>query len=227
MTGGAPGGAPRYKATCSDHAVQKGVASVMASISNKDDTMTKTFVIASLVCAAVAGTAAILPARGAAPSPAPQNGATLETCTLAPAMGAPFLGQYDPARARLIVGALLAAQETAIGITPAQLPVWRAYTVAVIGMLPSGERLALWQAQQAKEPRKPFAVPEAISDALLAKAEGARKVKDAITALRAALTPEQMKLAELPQERLMGHLGDLIAARQSEMAAPPAGCGSY
>lgn len=188
--------------------------------------MKKTFVLASLVCAAVAGAAATLPARGATTgASAPQDGATLETCSLAPAMGAPFLGQYDPARARLIVGALLAAQETAIGITPAQLPVWRAYTVAVIGILPTGERLAAWQAQQAKEPRKPFAVPEAISDALLAKAEGARKLKDAITALRAALTPEQMKLAELPQERLMGHLGDLIAARQAEMAAPPPGCG--
>ncbi len=200
----------------------------MASICNKDDIMKKTFVLASLFCAAVAGAAATLPARGAANGgAAPQTPPTLESCTLAPAMGAPFLGQYDPARARLIVGAMLAAQETAIGITPAQVPVWRAYTVAVIAMLPTGERLALWQAQQAKEPRKPFAVPEAIADTLLAKAEGARKLKDAITALRAALTPEQMKLAELPQERLMGHLGDLIAARQSEMAAPPAGCGPY
>ncbi|WP_051356599.1 hypothetical protein [Azorhizobium doebereinerae] len=190
--------------------------------------MKKNLVAASLVCAAVAGLAAALPARGETPAAPPQQGAApLDACAMGPAMDASALGSFDPARARLIVGALLAAQETAIGITPAQLPAWRAYTVAVIGLLPTGERLAQWQEQQAKEPRKPFAVPEAIADAILAKADRARKLKEAVTALRAALTPEQLKLAELPQERLMGHLGDLIAARQSAMAAPPPGCGTY
>lgn len=190
--------------------------------------MRKTFIAASLLCAAAVASAATLPARGAATdAAAPREAATPDACSAAAAMAHAGGEAFDPARARLIVGALLAAQETAIGITPAQLPVWRAYTVAVIAMLPTGERMALWQAQQIKEPRKPFAVPEAIADAVLSKAENARKLKDAIAALRGALTPEQMKLAEVPQERLMGHLGDMIAARQSEMVALPFGCGTY
>ncbi|TCT04252.1 Spy/CpxP family protein refolding chaperone [Aquabacter spiritensis] len=129
---------------------------------------------------------------------------------------------YNPARARLIVAILLGGQEIAIGITPEQSAAWRAYTDAVIAMLPTGARLAAFQAREHDAPATPFALPEAVADAILANADAARRLKDAVVALRATLTPEQMARAELPRELMMQRL----AATLSDRFAPP-DCAAY
>jgi len=117
-----------------------------------------------------------------------------------------MLQRMDPARLRLIVGGLLAAQETTIGIRPDQMTAWRAYTSAIIAMLPTENTLAPWQAHLSGSKREAFGIAEDIANAIIDRGDAARRLKDAIVALKAALTPEQLELAKLPKGGLADRL---------------------
>lgn len=104
---------------------------------------------------------------------------------------------YDPARLRLRVAGLLAAQETAIGIRTDQQDVWQAYTQAILAMIPEKAQLDAVMVKPGEQPEA-FGRPEAIADALIAYADKSASLKQAIGALRSRLSPEQLERARFP-----------------------------
>ncbi|GLK86032.1 hypothetical protein [Ancylobacter defluvii] len=112
----------------------------------------------------------------------------------------------DPLVARLIAGALLSAQETALGIRPDQLTAWRDYTGALIAMIPSGERAARWKQRATREAAGAFDLAGDVAAAAIERAEAAKRLQAAIVALKTALTPEQLRAAQQIQARLVERL---------------------
>jgi hypothetical protein len=104
----------------------------------------------------------------------------------------------------LKIAARLAQTETYVGITSAQLDVWRAYTSALIDFFerpardrgPGGPAVAPPPAQGEAGPAPADTAPalfaERLADRAIARAEKARALKTALDALRAQLTPEQL-----------------------------------
>ncbi len=119
------------------------------------------------------------------------------------------------------LAARLAALETRIGIRSEQLDAWRDYTSALqavlappplpgIGLAGRGpDDAAGGKQDQAK--RDPFAFQEKLADEVTRRAASAAKLKDAITVLRAKLTPEQLEIlasADRPHGSPPGPWGD-------------------
>jgi len=108
----------------------------------------------------------------------------------------------------LVIAARLAQTETYVGITSAQLDVWRAYSSALIGFFerpgrdqrPGGPGPAETPPAQSPQgeaaPAPANAAPALFADRLadraIARADKARALKTAVDALRAQLTPEQL-----------------------------------
>lgn len=108
---------------------------------------------------------------------------------------------YTGTLVRYRLASALSAQETAIGIRPDQQTAWRAYTNAVLALIPKRDVvLSLIGAPDEKaEGPEAFGRAEALADALKDYAAKADTLKSAITALRAALTPEQLEAARIPR----------------------------
>ncbi|MCM5554125.1 hypothetical protein [Pleomorphomonas sp. NRK KF1] len=108
---------------------------------------------------------------------------------------------YTGALLRFRLASALSAQETAIGIRPEQEAAWRAYTNALIALVPKRDAvLSLIGAPDEKlEGPEAFGRAEALADALKDYAAKAETLKGAITALRATLTPEQLEAARVPR----------------------------
>lgn len=108
----------------------------------------------------------------------------------------------------LRIAARLAQIETYVGITSAQLDVWRAYTSALIDFFersardrgPGGPPPAdapppppsQGEPGQAPADAGPVLFAERLADRAIARAEKARTLKTSLDALRAQLTPEQL-----------------------------------
>ncbi|MEZ2133030.1 MULTISPECIES: hypothetical protein [unclassified Sinorhizobium] len=105
---------------------------------------------------------------------------------------------YDPARLRLRIAGLLAAQETVIGIRSDQHDVWQAYSQAILAMIPEKAQLDAVMVKPG-ERSEAFGHPEAIADALIAYADKAASLKQAIANLRSRLSPEQLERARFPE----------------------------
>ncbi|MDI4666408.1 hypothetical protein K9U40_19065 [Xanthobacter autotrophicus] len=147
-------------------------------------------------------------ARAPAPPAAVQpEGAYVEECAPPPAMLADRLEMirrnYTGIRLRLVLAALLSAQETAIGITAEQQEAWRSYTNALLALVPERERvLALLGAADGKDDlRGPeaFGRAEAVADTLIAYATKAQALKAAVANLRDRLSAQQLEAARIPR----------------------------
>lgn len=104
---------------------------------------------------------------------------------------------YDPARLRLRIAGLLAAQETAIGIRTEQRDAWQAYAQAILAMIPEKAQLDAIMVKPGERPEA-FGRAESIADALIAYADKAASLKQAIAGLRSKLSPEQLERARFP-----------------------------
>lgn len=102
---------------------------------------------------------------------------------------------------RFRLAAMLATQETAIGIRADQKEAWRNYTDALLALVPEREALIGLIGAEDEDPKGPpaFARSEAVADALTAYAAKAETLKRAIVALRAVLTPQQLEAARVPR----------------------------
>ncbi|MEB2845463.1 hypothetical protein GAO09_23005 [Rhizobiales bacterium RZME27] len=111
---------------------------------------------------------------------------------------------YNPVRIRVLIASGLSIQETTIGIRTDQQDSWRAYTSAVLAMVPEQQLVSNLFGKEGENPAGPdaFARPEAFADMLLASSAKAETLKRAIADLRAKLSPEQLEAARLP--RLIG-----------------------
>lgn len=172
------------------------------------------------------GTAAILalatavvgPALGIAqdltgPLAPPAAAAGPWTCEEPPVSGPPAPA-VDFATIRFMAAMLLSAQETALGIRTDQMDAWRGYTTALIALLPSGERLDGWADKKKGGEAQAFDLAQDLANAAIARGEKARVLAQAISKLRAALTPEQMSMARQMQERLVERIVSVIAWRR-------------
>ncbi len=113
---------------------------------------------------------------------------------------------YNPLRMRVLIASGLSIQETTIGIRTDQQDAWRAYTNAVLAMVPERQLVSNLFGKEGENPDGPdaFARPEAFADMLLASNAKAETLKRAITDLRTKLSPEQLEAARLP--RLIGRM---------------------
>ncbi len=104
-----------------------------------------------------------------------------------------------------MLAARLATLETRIGVRSEQLDAWRDYTSALQAVLAppgpdhgfggSGHRGPAAEDGKADQaPRDPFALQEGLADNVIERAVAATKLKDAISALRTKLTPEQLEI---------------------------------
>lgn len=152
-----------------------------------------------------AGSAAAAQLKEAAATPAEcsysDNGAEAEAAgpSIAEAIGY-VLYHYDGARARFRLATALAAQEVMIGIRGDQKDAWRAYTDALLAMLPDGQKIASLQAAAREDPKGPpaFMRAEQLADILTGYGPKAEALKKAISELRAKLTPGQLNAARIP-----------------------------
>lgn len=102
---------------------------------------------------------------------------------------------------RFRLAGLLSAQETAIGIRADQQAAWRAYTNALLALVPDRDTVLhlIGEPQEKPEEMEAFARPQALADTLSAYAARAQTLDKAIADLRATLTPEQLKAARMPR----------------------------
>lgn len=105
---------------------------------------------------------------------------------------------YTGKALRYRLAGLLAAQETAIGIRPDQMEAWRAYSEALLALIPDRAAVVSLVGKPDEGPEA-FGRAEALSDALVNYADKARVLKQAITDLRAKLTSEQLEAARVPR----------------------------
>ena len=126
------------------------------------------------------------------------------------AFGPGGFGPHHGPPPEFMLAARLAALETRIGIRSEQLDAWRDYTSALQAVLtpprpdhgPGGRRGLEGPGgpggPDAKGPEggtpDPFAFQEKLADEVTKRAVSAGKLKDAIAALRAKLTPEQLEI---------------------------------
>ena len=115
---------------------------------------------------------------------------------------------YTGARMRLMLAAFLSIQETAIGIDDEQQPAWRAYTRALLEMVPERERVLALIGSPDEDPPQAFERAEALADALIVYGAKAQALKTAIADLRGTLSPAQLDTARLP--RLQADLSGLL-----------------
>lgn len=171
-----------------------------------------------LICAGAAPAQGIAKDLSAPPQDVTQAGAPW-MCE-APAFGAGPGPAFDPAAARLIAGVLLSAQETALGIRPDQIGAWRGYTAALIALMPSGERLGRWRDEAKRADAQAFDLAQDIAGAAIERAEKARALQDAVSKLKAVLTPDQMAMARLMQERLIARIVYFVEWRRGRGGGP-------
>ncbi len=137
----------------------------------------------------------------------------------------PFVSEpgpaLDPTAVRLIAGLLLSAQETALGIRSDQMDAWRGYTTALIALLPSGERLGRWMQEKRRAEAQAFDLAQDMASAAIERAEKARALQEAISRLKAALTPEQTSMARQMQENLVERIVRFLEWRRSEAPGMP------
>lgn len=102
---------------------------------------------------------------------------------------------------RLRLAGMLSAQETAIGIRADQKEAWRAYTQAMLALIPERDTVLSLIGVPDEDPKGPeaFGRAEALSDALSGYADKADALKKAISDLRGKLTPEQLEAAQMPR----------------------------
>lgn len=108
---------------------------------------------------------------------------------------------YTGTLMRFRLASVLSAQETAIGIRPDQQDAWRAYTNALLALVPKREAVLslIGVPDENAEDPEAFERAEALADALKAYAPKAETLKASIVALRAILTPEQLEAARVPR----------------------------
>lgn len=113
---------------------------------------------------------------------------------------------YTGTLVRYRLASQLSLQETVIGIRAEQLDAWRAYTQAVLAMVPDREAVLAVVGAPDDLGSLPaaFARTEAVSEQLMRYADRAEVLQKAITDLRQVLTPEQLEAARLP--RLPGRM---------------------
>lgn len=154
------------------------------------------------------------------PLPAPAQAAGPWACEAPPSV--PEAGSaLDPTAVRLMASLLLSAQETALGIRTDQMDAWRGYTSALIGFLPSGDRLGHWLDATTRTDLQAFGLAQDMAGAALARAEKARVLQEAVARLKAVLTPEQMDMARQMQGKLVERIAQFIAWRHREWPGAP------
>lgn len=145
-----------------------------------------------------------------APKPTPPHSEQAPTDAAKPVEPVSREHAAGPERHALRMAERLAAIETAIGIKSDQLDSWRAYTAALIGLMPEPPR-------DAKPPRegddgegpKERILGERMADRMIEQAEKAKVFKKAAEELREKLTPEQLtRLNNLAREMRAEHDGD-------------------
>ncbi|WP_029354564.1 hypothetical protein [Bosea sp. 117] len=156
----------------------------------------------------------------AAPLASGAEHADLWSCE-APPVEAGAGPMLDPAAARFVAGALLSVQETMLGIRPDQMEAWRGYTGALIAFLPSGERLARWTDREKREAAEAFDLVQDIVAAATERAEKAQHLQQAVSKLKAVLSPEQMKAARQMQQKLVERVIRFVEWRRGEPLQAP------
>ncbi|MFT0862180.1 hypothetical protein [Ancylobacter sp. G4_0304] len=187
----------------------------------------------STLSARIAGRAAALVLVAAGAPPTPGHGQEITGPLAAPTEaagpweceGPPFADEagpaLDPVAMRLIAALLLSAQETALGIRADQMDAWRGYTTALIALLPSGERFERWTDNKRRGEAEAFDLAQDIAGAAIERAQKARALQEAISKLKAALTPEQMRMARQMQEKLVERIVHFVQWRRGEGLGVP------
>ncbi|PZQ84031.1 MAG: hypothetical protein DI549_06135 [Ancylobacter novellus] len=128
---------------------------------------------------------------------------------------------FDTTAVRLLAGLLLSAQETALGIRTDQMDAWRGYTTALIALLPSGERLERWRNKEKRADAQAFDLAQDIASAAIERAEKARALQEAVSRLKAVLTPEQLNMARQMQAKLVERIVHFLEWRRGEATGVP------
>jgi len=152
--------------------------------------------------ALVASTAIVAERAWGQSSPTPAELAGPLRYEMAPPDGE-FLPMFDAVTVRMLAGLVLSAQETALGIRPDQQEAWRAYTSALIALLPTGETTKRWTDRQAREKAEAFDLSDDLARVALERAAKAKTLQDAIVTLRIRLTDEQKDAAKVMQQRFV------------------------
>ncbi|UXN02852.1 Spy/CpxP family protein refolding chaperone [Bartonella sp. HY406] len=119
-------------------------------------------------------------------------------------------GHAGEERHALRMAERLSAIETAIGIKSDQLDSWRAYTAALVGLMPEPPHAdkAPRDGETADGPKE-LILGERMADRMIEQAEKAKAFKKAAEELREKLTPEQLaRLNNLAREMRAEHVGD-------------------
>lgn len=108
---------------------------------------------------------------------------------------------YTGKAIRLRLAGMLSAQETAIGIRADQKDAWRAYTEALLALVPDRDAVISVIGAPDEDLKGPeaFGRAEALSDVMAGYADKAQTLKKAITDLRVKLTAEQLETARMPR----------------------------
>lgn len=171
---------------------------------------------ATLLGAAGAPVLGIAPGR-AAPLEGIENAGPW-TCESGPEFdeGPGLFTRFDPVSARFIAGALLSAQETALGIRSDQAQAWRNYTNALVDLLPSGKRIARWADKPKRESAEAFDLAQDLAAGAMERAEKAKRLREAIDALKAELSPDQLRTAQQMQAALVERIIRFVEWRRGE-----------